>query len=105
MQVIGKASGTFIYYVSRTGVTGEQTALSGDARGKVEAIQRLTGKKVAVGFGISRREHVEEVSRYADGVVIGSALMKVVEETGEGKALPGRLQQRFRDLLPREWTP
>ena len=105
MQVIGKASGTFIYYVSRTGVTGEQTALSGDARGKVEAIQHLTGKKVAVGFGISRREHVEEVSRYADGVVIGSALMKVVEETGEGKALPGRLQQRFRDLLPREWTP
>ena len=66
-------------------------------------LQRLTGKKVAVGFGISRREHVEEVAGYADGVVIGSALMKVVEETGE-KPLPGRLEQRFRELLPRVWS-
>jgi tryptophan synthase alpha chain len=104
MHAIGNASGTFVYYVSRTGVTGEQTSLSGEARGKVVTLQRLTGKKVAVGFGISRREHVEEVAGYADGVVIGSALMKVVEETGEGKTLPGRLEQRFRELLPREWS-
>jgi tryptophan synthase alpha chain len=102
IRSIGKATGTFVYYVSRTGVTGEQKLLPEEARDKVLEIHRLTGKKVAVGFGISRREHVEEVSGYADGVVIGSALMKVVEEAGEGDSLPERLQQRFRELLPRE---
>ena len=102
VQSIGKATGTFIYYVSRTGVTGEQKLLSEEARDKVLEIRRLTGKKVAVGFGISRREHVEEVASFADGVVIGSTLMKVVEETGGDDSLPERLERRFRDLLPRE---
>ncbi len=102
IRSIGKATGTFVYYVSRTGVTGEQELLPEEARDRVLEIQRLTGKKVAVGFGISRREHVEEVAGFAEGVVIGSALMKVVEETGEGDSLPERLVKRFRELLPRE---
>ncbi|MCI0658693.1 MAG: tryptophan synthase subunit alpha [Acidobacteria bacterium] len=102
IQSIGKATGTFVYYVSRTGVTGEQKLLPSEAKDKVLEIRRLTGKKVAVGFGVSRREHVEEVAGFADGVVIGSTLMKVVEEAGEGDSLPGRLEHRFRELLPRE---
>jgi tryptophan synthase alpha chain len=102
IQSIGKASATFIYYVSRTGVTGEQDLLAGEARDKVLEIRRLTGKKVAVGFGISRREHIEAASIYADGVVIGSTLMKVVEETGEDGSLHLRMERRFRELLPGE---
>ena len=102
IESIGKATGTFIYYVSRTGVTGEQSSLPEAARDNVLEIRRLTGKKVAVGFGISRREHVEQVSGYADGVVIGSALMKIVEEIGGGHSLGEQLQRRFRDLLPRD---
>ena len=100
LRRIGEASGGFIYYVSRTGVTGERRALPEDAAEKVRAIRRLTGKKVAVGFGISSKEHVREISSFADGAVIGSALMRVVEETGDIEELAGRVEARFRAMLP-----
>jgi tryptophan synthase alpha chain len=65
----------------------------------VEQIRRITGKKVAVGFGISRREHVTQVASFADGVVIGSALVRVVEETGDRHDLASRIERKARELL------
>jgi tryptophan synthase alpha chain len=100
LKRIGEASGGFIYYVCRRGVTGEQEELPAETGGRVDAIRRLTGKRIAVGFGISRREHVEQVASFADGVVIGSALVRVAEETGDRDDLVGRLGKKLRELFP-----
>jgi tryptophan synthase alpha chain len=99
LKAVGEASGGFVYYVSRPGVTGERDRLPDEARARVEEIRRITGKKVAVGFGISRREHVTQVASFADGVVIGSALVRVVEETGDRHDLASRIERKARELL------
>jgi len=74
---IARASTGFVYAVSRLGVTGARTDLNGGIAGLVARIKRETGLPVAVGFGISSAEQVEEVARFADGVVVGSALVDV----------------------------
>lgn len=74
-----KASG-FIYYVSRTGVTGIRESVERDVGPMVKKIKQFTELPVAVGFGISKPEHVLEVSRYADAVVIGSAIVDKIEK-------------------------
>jgi tryptophan synthase alpha chain len=70
--------------VSRTGVTGERQALSDDARPLVERIRALTEVPVVLGFGISTPEQVAEVAAVADGVVVGSALVRFLEEHPDG---------------------
>lgn len=81
IRLVARASHGFIYYVSITGVTG--SALSQDASIKqaVERIKAVTDKPVAVGFGISSPAQAAEIaSSGADGVIVGSALVKVIEE-------------------------
>lgn len=68
----------FIYCVSRTGVTGAKSELSLEVEGLVERIRRFTDSPVAVGFGVSKPEHVREISRFADGAVVGSALVDLI---------------------------
>ncbi|MBI4219271.1 MAG: tryptophan synthase subunit alpha [Chloroflexi bacterium] len=72
------ASG-FVYCVSVLGVTGARAAISERVRGLVGAVRRHTDLPVAVGFGISRASHVREAGAYADGVVIGSALIDAMD--------------------------
>jgi tryptophan synthase alpha chain len=97
---VGELSRGFIYYVSRTGVTGEQEAVAPELRERVGEIRRLTGMPVAVGFGISRREHLADLASFADGAVVGSALVRLVEEHGDKPDLPEVLARHVRDLLP-----
>ncbi len=81
-SIVSHASG-FIYYVSREGVTGERDAM---ASGMAEAIGRIrahTDLPVAVGFGISKPEHVKAVGAIADGVIVGSSLVRCIEENAE----------------------
>ncbi|MDE2800251.1 MAG: tryptophan synthase subunit alpha, partial [Gemmatimonadota bacterium] len=66
--------------VSRTGVTGERDSLADEIQNKVSAICRYTDMPVAVGFGISTPEHVSEIARYADAVVVGSAIVRRIGE-------------------------
>lgn len=73
------ASG-FIYCVSRTGVTGARAEVSAEAADLVARIKSASPLPVAVGFGISKPEHVRQVAGFADGVVVGSALVNVVAE-------------------------
>jgi len=80
------ASG-FIYYVSLTGVTGARTALSTTIPGFVKKIKKYTDLPVCVGFGISTPEQAATVARHADGVVVGSALIKVIESNLRSKHL------------------
>lgn len=79
LELVGKHSSGFVYLVSRTGVTGEQASLSEQAIPLIQRMRRHSTLPLAVGFGISKPEHVAEVARFADGVVVGSAIVKTIE--------------------------
>jgi len=81
----------FIYYVSREGVTGEQSSLSADIAGRVAAIQALTKVPIAVGFGISNPDQAASVARLADAVVVGSAIVRRIGEIGNVPNLPEQI--------------
>ena len=81
---MAEASRGFVYAISRTGVTGERQALSDEAAPLVERLRALTDVPVALGFGLSTPEHVTEAGKVADGVVVGSALVRFLEEQPEG---------------------
>lgn len=76
-KVAGLASG-FIYCVSRTGVTGARKELATGVRELVERIRARSDLPIAVGFGISKPEHVREVCEYANAAVVGSALVDLI---------------------------
>lgn len=77
----------FIYCVSTTGVTGARVGLSGGLPDLVDRIRRHTDLPVLVGFGISNSEQVKAVSMFADGVVVGSALLDAIGEASEENVL------------------
>ena len=84
LQRVAEASRGFVYAISRTGVTGERHSLSDEARPLVEQLRGLGRLPVALGFGISTPEQVREAGKVADGVVVGSALVRFLEEDPEG---------------------
>jgi len=82
LKKIAELSRGFIYYVSRTGVTGEQDSLSETLGPMVRKIRSYTDKPVAVGFGISKPEQSAAVGAIADAVVVGSAIVRRIGEKG-----------------------
>jgi tryptophan synthase alpha chain len=98
LRRIAQASRGFVYAVSRTGVTGARQQLSADARALVRRLRRFTKLPIAVGFGISTPEQFTEVGRFANAVVVGSALVELVERSGRGEAAKavGRFISRLR---------
>jgi tryptophan synthase alpha chain len=80
MEYIVKIARGFIYYVSLTGVTGARKALPADLIKKIKTIKKITEKPVCVGFGVSTGIQVKQVSKIADGVIIGSAIVKIIKE-------------------------
>ncbi len=82
MGLIAKSAEGFIYYVSREGVTGEQTSLSASIGSQVREIQSHTNLPIAVGFGISTPEQAAEVAKESDAVVVGSAIVRRIGEFG-----------------------
>ncbi len=93
-EIAATASG-FIYYVSREGVTGEQTSLSDTIASQVAEIRRHTDLPIAVGFGISNPAQAAEVARESDAVVVGSAIVRRIAESG---SLPG-LTERVAEFV------
>ncbi len=81
----------FLYAISRLGVTGVREHLADSARAVVERIRAHTNLPVALGFGLSRPEHVQQAGRWADAVVVGSALVRVVADYAESEALGERV--------------
>ena len=79
LRRIGECSRGFVYAISRVGITGAREAMTSDAEQLVARLRRFTDLPIAVGFGISRPEHVAEVGRFADAAVVGSALVSVIE--------------------------
>lgn len=87
VQQIAAGGSGFLYYISRTGVTGAQTTLRATLGEEVGRVRRAVSLPVAVGFGISTPEQAGAVAAVADGVVVGSALIRALDEGGiEGGA-------------------
>ncbi|XP_047166776.1 tryptophan synthase alpha chain-like isoform X1 [Vigna umbellata] len=81
MKAIVDAAEGFVYLVSAVGVTGARSSVSGNVQSLLQEIKEATTKPVAVGFGISKPEHVKQVAGWgADGVIVGSAMVKVLGE-------------------------
>jgi len=94
-----KSSNGFVYYVSLTGTTGTQKALSQDVVKKVKHIKQFTNKPICVGFGISTPQQVKEIGRAADGVIVGSAIVKSIQEHKEQNDLVGKVSQYVHSLV------
>lgn len=98
LQAVAQLSSGFVYLVSRAGVTGERQALSASIEPLIQSMRATTGLPLAVGFGISTAEQAAQVGSLADGVVVGSAFVRVVEEQGDSPDLEGRLESFARSL-------
>jgi tryptophan synthase alpha chain len=81
---VSQRSTGFIYAVSRTGVTGAESAVPPEVADLVRKIKTQNATPVCVGFGISKPEHIRMVCEVADGAVIGSALVKLLHESWDG---------------------
>ncbi|PYX80867.1 MAG: tryptophan synthase subunit alpha [Acidobacteria bacterium] len=97
LRQIAKVCSGFLYAVSRTGVTGAQQQLRDDARTLVSRLRKFSKLPVAVGFGISTPEQFAAVGEFADGAVVGSALVHTIERN-PGKE-PESVAQFIRELL------
>jgi tryptophan synthase alpha chain len=84
LKRVADSSRGFVYAVSRTGVTGERDTLSDDAAGLVGRMKALTDTPVALGFGLSTPEQVQAAAAVADGVVVGSAIVRFLEKDPGG---------------------
>jgi tryptophan synthase alpha chain len=98
LELVAKYSTGFVYLVSRTGVTGEQESLSRAVAPLARAMRAVTDLPLAVGFGISRPEHVTEAGALADAVVVGSAFVHLIERNLENASLELQLESLAREL-------
>ena len=91
VKAIARLSRGFIYVVSLTGVTGARRELPPDLGAQIRTLRLVTTKPVCVGFGVSTPEQVAAVGRLADGVIVGSAMVRAVEEHAGTSALVDRV--------------
>lgn len=97
LELVAKYCSGFVYVVSRTGVTGEQSQVSASVKPLVEKLRRFTSLPLGVGFGISSAEQAAEVGAVADGVVVGSAFVRAIETTPDEEVLD-RIERMTREL-------
>ena len=91
LKLVAERASGFIYAVSRAGVTGTRETVSAEAEKLVNRVRRFSELPVAVGFGISNAEQVKDVNRYADAVVVGSAIVAEMERFGDSPDLVERI--------------
>jgi tryptophan synthase alpha chain len=103
-KIAATATG-FLYYISITGVTGTAAPKLGGIKADLKKIRKISSLPIAVGFGISSPEQARQIGRLADGIVAGSALVKLIAENG-GKAellkivsdYAGRMKKAMKDI-------
>jgi tryptophan synthase alpha chain len=98
LKLVVQYSTGFVYLVSRTGVTGERESLSAAVTPLIEAVRAVTNLPLAVGFGISKPEHVAELGRQVEAVVVGSAIVRLIERNAENASLEIQLESFIREL-------
>jgi tryptophan synthase alpha chain len=97
LALVAQYSSGFIYLVSRTGVTGEQSSVADSAAGLVRRMRAVSPLPLVVGFGISTPAQVAEVGAVADGVAVGSAIVRCIESNA-ARDLEASLEQLARNL-------
>lgn len=100
IKKIVRLSRGFIYHVSLTGVTGAREQLSENLKSAMKKIKKESSKPVAVGFGISNPEQAQEISTMAEGIIIGSALISIIEEEKNKGKLLERMENFLRPFVP-----
>ncbi|HUJ51514.1 MAG TPA: tryptophan synthase subunit alpha [Bryobacteraceae bacterium] len=98
LRLVAQYSSGFVYLVSRTGVTGERVSLSESVEPLVQAMRQVTTLPLAVGFGISTAAQVRAVGEIADGVAVGSAIVRTVEQYAASPELESKLEALAREL-------
>jgi tryptophan synthase alpha chain len=98
LRLVAQYSTGFIYLVSRTGVTGERDSLSQAVAPLVAAVRAVSDLPLAVGFGISKPEHVAELGRQVEAVVVGSAIVRLIERNAANASLEIQLESFVREL-------
>jgi tryptophan synthase alpha chain len=96
LKLVAQRARGFIYAVSRAGVTGVRTSVSAEAEKLVNRMRKFSSLPIAVGFGISTPDQVKDVQRYADAVVIGSAIVSEIERL---QGAPAALAKRIGDFV------
>jgi tryptophan synthase alpha chain len=100
LKMIAERASGFIYAVSRAGVTGAREDVSAEAEKLVNRVRAVSNLPVAVGFGISKAKHVDDVWRYADAAVVGSAIVKIIEDKSGNADLVREIGQFTASLIP-----
>ena len=95
LRVAGELGRGFLYAISRLGVTGARDAVAGTAAPLVQRVRSRSTLPVALGFGVSRPEHVAEVQAFADAAVVGSAIVQVVAASAADGGDPGAAVEQF----------
>lgn len=85
---VAKEAKGFVYCVSSLGVTGERSKLSAEVEDMVSMVRQATGTPAAVGFGISTPQQAAEIAEKADGVIVGSAIVRIIGEYGRDAVQP-----------------
>jgi len=98
LKLVAQYSTGFVYLVSRTGVTGERDSLSNAVAPLVASVRAVTDLPLAVGFGISKPEHVAELGRQVEAVVVGSAIVRLIERNAANASLEIQLESFVREL-------
>ncbi len=98
IALLTKDASGFIYYVSRTGVTGERTDVAADMAQQVAAIKATTSLPIAVGFGVGSPEQVKTIASVADAVIVGSAIVKRIAQYGSDADLVSKVADFVRPL-------
>ena len=83
---IAKLCSGFVYYLSVSGITGERDRLPADLEKNLRQLRGVTDKPICVGFGISKPEHLEQLTGLADGAIVGSAIVKRMSELSDAGA-------------------
>lgn len=89
LRVVVQVSSGFVYCVSLAGVTGARNRLAEGLGGYLERVREATRLSLVVGFGISRPEHVQEVARHADGAIVASALIDLLDQLAPAERIAG----------------
>lgn len=101
IAMIAREAEGFLYIVSSLGVTGTRTDITTDITAMVSLVRQNTDRPCAVGFGISTPEQAATMAGLADGVIVGSAIMTLIEQFGPESAEPvGEFVRRMKDALP-----
>ena len=98
LRLVAEHASGFVYAVSRAGVTGTRESVSVEAEKLVSRMRRFTSLPIAVGFGISSVEQVRDVQRYADAVVVGSAIVAEMERLGSAPEVAQKIGDFARAL-------